>query len=337
MLSAKDNFLKCLHGETPEYLPRYTMGMIGFTGEAPSDILVEPRIISEHRIRGGGPDIWGVEYVPTESTGNALIPKTSDFILEDITKWRDVIKAPDLTGVDWEKMCREDFELRKLDRSKTAVCMNLHMGYFQTLMSFMGFSEGLMAMFEEPEEVKALFEYLCDFYCTVAEKYVDHCKPDVWTMMDDTAAWANPFISPEMYREFLLPLYDRQAKFGRDRGLPISMHNCGKSECFFDDLVSIGVSMWDPAQTCNDLVAIKKKYGNKLVFAGGWDARDRLLADDVTYEEIYDYTKGQFDALTPGGGYCFLGGYLGAVGDERIVKKNEMLQKAVAELSTKYY
>ena len=111
-------------------------------------------------------------------------------------------------------------------------------------------------------------------------------------MMDDTAAWANPFISPEMYREFLLPLYDRQAKFGRDRGLPISMHNCGKCEGFFDDLVKISVSMWDPAQTCNDLVGIKKKYGNALVIAGGWDSRDHLLSDDVTYEEIYEYTKG---------------------------------------------
>jgi len=337
MLSEKDNYLKCLRGEVPDYVPSYTMGMICVEGGAPSDTLVEPGILSEHRMRGGGKDIWGVEYVPTESTGNALIPKTSDFILDDIRKWRDVIKAPDLSGIDWETMCKKDFEARKIDRSQTAIGMNLHFGYFQTLMSFMGFSEGLVAMYEEPDEVKALFEYLCDFYCTVAEKYVDYCKPDVWTMMDDTAAWANPFISPEMYREFLIPLYDRQAKFGRDRGLPISMHNCGKCECFIDDLVKIGVTMWDPAQTCNDLLGIKKKYGNRLVIAGGWDARDNLLSDDVTYEEIYEYTKGQFDKLTPGGGYCFLGAFLGAVGDEKIVQKNAMLRKAVEELKYKYY
>ncbi len=337
MLTAKENFLRCLHGEIPEYVPLYTMGML-FDGEGPpSDMLIEPLIVSEHRVRGGGKDIWGVEYVPTESTGNALIPKTSDFILEDITKWRDVIKAPDLSGIDWEKMCKNDFKGRNLDRSKTAVCMNLHMGYFQTLMSFMGFSNGLCAMFEEPEEVMDLFEYLADFYCTVAEKYVDYCQPDVWTMMDDTAAWANPFISPDMYREFLIPLYDRQAKFGRDRGLPISMHNCGKSECFFDDLVSIGVTMWDPAQTCNDLEAVKKKYGRKLVIAGGWDARDHMLSDDVTYDEIYEYTKSRFDLLAPDGGYCFLGGYLGAVGDERVTAKNDMVWKAVGELQYKYY
>lgn len=337
MLTAKENFLKCLRGEVPEWVPIYSMGML-YDGVGPApDMLVEPRIICEHRLRGGGKDVWGVEYVPTESTSGALIPSSSSFILDDITKWRDVIKAPELTGIDWEKMCREDFELRKLDRSQTTVCMNLHMGYFQTLMSFMGFTNGLCAMYEEPDEVKALFEYLCSFYCEVAARYVDFCKPDVWTMMDDTAAWANPFISPAMYTEFLIPLYDRQAKFGRDRGLPISMHNCGKSEIFFDDLVKIGVSMWDPAQTCNDLAGMKKKYGNKLVIAGGWDARGRLLEEDVTYEEIRESVKTQMDLLAPGGGYCFLGAFLSNKGDEKIVKKNDMLYKAYNELCRNYY
>ena len=30
-------------------------------------------------------------------------------------------------------------------------------------MAFMGFTEGLCAMAEEPEEVYALFDYMCDF------------------------------------------------------------------------------------------------------------------------------------------------------------------------------
>lgn len=336
MLTGKENFLKCMHGEVPEWVPMYTMGFT-LDGSIPTDLMLEPGILSPHRIHGGGFDIWGVEYVPTESAGNALIPKTYDFILEDITKWRDIIKAPDLSGVDWERMVRDDMKRVHLDRSKTAICMNLHVGYFQTLMSFMGFTNGLMAFYEEPDEVKALLEYLCDFYCEVAEKYIEYCDPDVWMLADDTAAWANPFLSPEMYREFLLPCHDKQAKFGRDRGLPISMHNCGKSECFIDDLVSIGVTSWDPAQTCNDLTAIKAKYGNRLVIKGGWDARGHLLDDDVTYEEIYESIKASMDMLAPGGGYCFAGGYLGAIGDTTAIRKNEMVMRAYNDLCTAYY
>ena len=336
MLTPKENFLKCMRGEIPDWVPTLSMGMKRGV-EEPSDVVLEPSIINEHRIRGGGFDLWGVEYVSTESAGNALMPKTCDFILSDIRKWREVIKAPVLTGVDWEKMCKNDCKRLGLDRSKSAVIMVMHIGYFQTLMSFMGFSNGLCAMYEEPEEVKALLEYLCDFYCQVAARYIEYAEPDVFGNADDTAAWANPFISVEMYREFLIPLYDRQFKFARDRGLPISMHNCGKSACFFDDLVRIGVTEWNPAQTCNDLISVKKKYGNRLVITGGWDARDHLLNDGVTYEEIYDSIKRQMDLLAPGGGYCFCGGFMGAVGDKNVFEKNAMVHKAVAELSHMYY
>jgi hypothetical protein len=140
-----------------------------------------------------------------------------------------------------------------------------------------------------------------------------------------------------MFREFLLPHYGRLTKLAVDRGIPVSFHNCGFCEAFLDEYVEIGVKMWDPAQTCNDLAGIKKKYGNKLVIAGGWDARDKLLSDTVTYDEIFAYTKGQFDMLAPGGGYIFAGGFLGAVGDENIAGKNDMLHKAVKELQYKYY
>jgi hypothetical protein len=336
MLTAKENLLKCLRGEVPEWVPQYTMGLLHDGSDAPPDTMIAAGITSQH-MKGGGRDIWGVEYVPTDSTGGALIPKTCDFILEDIRKWRDVIKAPDLSGVDWEKMCKDDFKQRNIDRSKTAVALGAHLGYFQDLMSFMGFTNGLCAMYEEPDEVKALFDYLCDFYCTVIEHYSEYCDPDIWNMADDTAAWKSPFISPEMYREFLIPLYDRQAKIGRDRGLPVQMHNCGRCEGIIDDLVKIGVTMWDPAQTCNDLAGIKKKYGNKLVIAGGWDAQGHLLEDDVTYEEIYESVKKSMDTLAAGGGYCFCGGFLGAKGDTNVVKKNEMLHKAVKELAHQYY
>jgi uroporphyrinogen-III decarboxylase len=211
------------------------------------------------------------------------------------------------------------------------------MGYFQTLMSFMGFSEGLMAMFEEPEEVHALLTYICDFYMEVAKNCIDLYKPDILTFMDDTAAWANPFISKEMYEEFLLPCHDRWAKMGRDRGLKMTMHNCGKCESIIDLLVGMGINMWEPAQTCNDLKAIKAKYGNKLCIAGGWDSGGRLLDADVTDEEIYASVDKTFDMLAAGGGFAWCGGFLGPVDDQVVAKKNAVLRKYVDEKCQNYY
>jgi hypothetical protein len=96
--------------------------------------------------------------------------------------------------------------------------------------------------------------------------------------------------------------------------------------------------MWDPAQTCNDLDAVKQKYGNKLVIAGGWDARDHLLSDDVTDEEIYESVKQSIERLAPGGGYCFCGGFLGAAGQEKETnRKNAVVHRALEEIGRNFY
>ena len=155
--------------------------------------------------------------------------------------------------------------------------------------------------------------------------------------MDDTAAWNTPFISPQMYHDLVIPFHDRQAKFGRELGIPITMHNCGLSECFIDDWLSIGVNAWDPAQTCNDLDGIKRKYGNKLVLMGGWDARGNLASPDVTDEEIRLSVQDVMDRLAPGGGYAFCGGFLGAVDDTEVARKNSVLFKAVREIGRSFY
>jgi hypothetical protein len=337
MLTEKENYLRTLRGEVPEWVPVYTFGVMPGAKEAPCNVMCEPILLKQHRMNQGGKDIWGVNYIPTYETGNAILPEPNNFILDDITKWRDVIKAPSLEGIDWEAMVKKDIEMSQIDRSQSALALNLHFGYFQNLMAFMGFTNGLCSFFEEPEEVKELLNYLCDFYCTVMEKVIDLYKPDIVTTMDDTAAWGAPFISPEMYREFILPCHDRQIKFARDRGLPITMHNCGKAECFFDDLVDIGVVMWDPAQTCNDLDAVKAKYGNKLVIAGGWDARGPLSQPDVSDEAIYESVRETINRLAPGGGYVFCGGFLGPMDNQETMRKNMVLTGAVKEIGHSFY
>lgn len=339
-MTEKENYLRTLRGEQPEWVPVYTFGPMPGQTRPSTNCMLEPLIVSEFRMKGGGKDCWGVTYVPTEETGGALLPKPGEFILDDICNWRDVIKAPSLEGIDWEKMAKDQLEgFYKLgvNREDTAISLNLHVGYFQNLMAFMGFTEGLCAMYEEPEEVMALFDYMCDFYTEITRQIIDYVQPDVLTLMDDTATEHAPFISPEMYREMVLPFHDRQAKFGRDRGIPITMHNCGKAEGFMDDLRSIGVNAWDPAQTCNDLKAVKAKYGNDLVLMGGWDARGRLTAPDVTEEEIRQSVRDAIDAYAPGGGYCFCGGYMGAIGDQETARKNEILMDEVYTYGGKFY
>ena len=87
-LTEKENYLMTLRGECPEWVPIYTFGDMPGSSHAPASVMCEPLILSNFRFAGGGKDVWGVNYVPTRETGNALLPEPNNFILKDIRQWR---------------------------------------------------------------------------------------------------------------------------------------------------------------------------------------------------------------------------------------------------------
>src|SRR5690554_6313535 len=98
-LTPKENFLRVARGEMPEWVP---VSPFGGPGLEPLMSMADPMILGSFRGPGGGVDPWGVTFVTGEEITFAALPKPNDFILADVTKWRDTIKAPDYTGFDWE-------------------------------------------------------------------------------------------------------------------------------------------------------------------------------------------------------------------------------------------
>ena len=343
-LTPKENILRLLYGDIPEWIPSYSYyGPLPGVDEEPPNMSVMNSYINRGmspamRREGGFKDLWGVPCVSVEAVGGFSIPEPGNFILKDITKWRDVIKAPDISDVDWEKVAKEDLEKLPYSRDKVALFYGPGGGYFLQLMSFMGFNEGLVALYEEPEEVKALFDYIHEFYYGIAVKYIEYVNPDVVSLGDDTASERAPFISPEMLRELFLPYYDDFARLARNRGIPINFHNCGKSGVFFNDLTRIGVSSWEPVQLSNDILEIQKKFGRSLVIGGGWEGRGNLLNPDVTDEEIRESVRVAIDTYAPNGGFMFAGAFTpGSTNDEKTQHRNEVLQREVYDYGHKFY
>ena len=336
----KENFMAVLGGEIPQSVPRYNMGMKTMNGRETTRG-VGPSILRKmdsHMSPKGGKDIWGVSYVANEETGFASIPEPNNFILDDITKWRDIVKAPEIDlDIDWEAMAKKDMEDAEIDRNVTAVYSSAMLMPFQQLVAFMGFSEGLCALYEEPEEVKALLNYMTDFYVPIIEKTIEYYKPDCYYMLDDTASRYSTFFSKEIYQDIFRPIYDRLAAPANERGLPIGFHNCGRCETFLDEMVGFGVKWWDPAQHDNDLLGIKEKYGRDLVITGGWEVQLMPSWPDVSDDEVRQTVYDTVDKLAPGGGYMFIGGILVRPGDEKAAHLHKLVQETASEYCDHYY
>ncbi len=324
-MTEKENYLRFLKGEDVGFAPQFNfMWMTG-----PS-ILYKDRNPDQ-----SGFDFYGVEYEVSLDAGGGFIPIPGQFLLDDITRWRDVIHNPDLSDVDWEAMAKKDLE--RFDRSKEPVCANFIPGFFQCLINFMGFTEGLCAIYEEPEEVQALMEYITDFYCMVAQKMVEYYQPDMMWLPDDVCTERSPFISKESYDELFMPSIARYAKVFLDAGIPVQIHCCGQCMDFIDGWVKAGITGWDPAQISNDLLAIHQKYGKKLAINGGWDSSGVVSRLDVTDEMLIQEVRNWCDQYLSVGTFGFMGNVMGRFGDPEIARKNEVIQKEFLEYSKKFF
>jgi uroporphyrinogen-III decarboxylase len=324
-LTEKENYLRMLNGEFPEFLPRFDMmNWMGLSGLNFGKVLPNGNRVTE----------FGVEMVSVADAEGGPIPVPGKFILKDITKWRDVIKAPDLKEVDWEAQAAKD--LKDKDRTNNPYMMFAG-DFFQALMGFMGFTEGLCAMYEEPDEVYALFDYLCDYYIEKYKNYLLYYKPDGMYLGDDTATKLNPFISPDMHKRLIKPFQKREADLARENGLPIQMHNCGRCEDFIEDWLDIGVSAWDPAQVTNNLIGIKKKYGRRLCLAGCWDSSGPASWTSTSDEILKDELAKYVDTYAPGGGFMYTAYVMGAVGDEVAKRKKDIIQQFYEDYARDWY
>ena len=323
MLTEKENLMRMYHGEMPEFLPRG-----GFTN-ARCSYFVDCKAPGYHI------DEFGVECQGKDGIFDGTpIPIAGRYVIHDITKWRDELKFPSLEGIDWETLAKKD--LAHIDRSQKGVTM-YYGKTFQRLMDFMGFEEGLCAMFEEPDAVYELFDALTDYHVELIKNLLYYYKPDSICIPDDTATARAPFISVKTYRELVKPFHKRIADVVLDSGALLEMHDCGVCQDFIDDWLDLGVCCWNPAQPQNDLPAIKAKYGRKLVIAGGWDSQGPEsfpeYDDDLFLEKLREYT----DRMAPGGGFIFTAHVSGNRDDPMVQHKNELVAKFYNDYARSWY
>ena len=336
-VTPKENFMKLRHGGTPDYVPFYSLMGAPYKGESACGGIRLPFFTSTQFV-DGGKDIWGVPYKAPESGVQATMPDTSFVMLEDIADWTKVVKFPTPNDIDVEKVYQE--ALKTFDRSQTALKIGFDFSPFQELVAMMGFDGGLMALYTDPEEVKAMLNAMVDFLEPFYKKAFDVIRPDCWGIADDTAAAATPFFSPEIYKDIFFPIYSRMARIATEHDVPVVFHNCGKIEEFLPFMVEFGVEMTEPMQEVNDILKVKEQYKGKLSVMGCWGWGDHMPPDFPEFDEeaFRQDIRDSIDKYSVGGGYAFAGFPIGLPGqNEAVARITEIMRDEVHTYGRKVY
>ncbi len=326
-MTIKENFMAAMRFEKPEYVP-YTMNSINMLAVGANQHFEVPVEMGPGAIGKVARDPFGVDWT---STADGSLPVNDHFLLDDVTRWRDVVHIPDVNDFPWAETAEK--ELAMADPNKVNYVI-LNNGIFDRLMACMGFNEGLCAMYEEPEACAEFFEAIADYKIALIDKICEYYHPDIIHYVDDLAHANGLFMSPEIYRKLIKPQHQRIVKEIRDHGVFMEQHTCGKCEAIIPDYIEMGVQAWFPAQPSNHLKEIHATH--KIALDYGMDTQGTLRDTDVSEEVLRSETDKAIDELGDGGGLSIMTGALLGMTVEDMLAGGDRRMKIIEDETAKY-
>ncbi|MBQ3955312.1 MAG: hypothetical protein II680_05435 [Clostridia bacterium] len=162
--------------------------------------------------------------------------------------------------------------------------------FYHQVADFFGMENYFMKMYDCPEVVEAVTERIVDYYVASNEKYFSELgdRSDVMFFGNDFGTQRDLFISPELFRKFVMPSFKRLIAVGKKYNKKIMLHSCGSIYRIIPDLIDAGVDVLHPIQARAAGMSAQelKQFKNDLAFVGGIDAQSFFVT--ATPQQIRD-------------------------------------------------
>jgi len=120
--------------------------------------------------------------------------------------------------------------------------------------------------------------------------------PDGIWLYEDLGYKNGLFASPKVLGEVVFPYFKAMVDFFHSYDLPVVLHTCGSTAEAISLIIEAGFDALNPMERKalnNDPFVFAEKYGDKLAFVGGLDARVFESNDkEIIRREVTDYVEG---------------------------------------------
>jgi len=234
-------------------------------------------------------------------TGDGWTPHWLDFRIKSRDDWE---RLKERGGYNPSRLSRGLVKGYQLARAQGKFVVFRAHACFHPTWHKIGLERMLISLLEEPEWITDMFavhtQLIIGLYEGIKAQGIE-C--DAAWLSDDLGYRTAPLISPEMYRELVMPYHGQAcAHFARD-GLKTMLHSDGDVRPLIPYFLEAGISVLHPleAKAGLDVRDIKKEYGSQLVCFGNIDVRK--LAG--TREEVEEEVRTKVTAGKEDGGYIF--------------------------------
>jgi len=158
---------------------------------------------------------------------------------------------------------------------------------FERAWTLRGLEDLYMDFVENPAFVHELLGAIADYNIAQVQKALEFDIDAVY-FGDDWGQQHGLLMGCSLWKEFLFPVLKRMYRVVKDAGKTVFIHSCGDVDELFDDLVSIGLGVFNPFQPeVMDVAEIMGRYRGRLAFWGGVSTQRTMpygSVDDVRAE-----------------------------------------------------
>ena len=235
--------------------------------------------------------------------GKTSTPEMIDFTITTREIWEEYKPRMVMneSRVNWE----QQIEANKKAREEGFFCTRDFGPGFTKVCDMVGPERTMMTMMTEPDWIKDIFMTDAQLCVDMAEEMMGQgMEFDAGWIFDDLGFRDYGFFAPETYRELLMPAHKLICDCFKSRDLPMILHTCGYNMEFMPLFIETGFDCIQPLEVKagNDMLKLKKDYGDRLAFMGGIDVRAMASEDpDVIVREI----SAKIPVMKQGGGYIY--------------------------------
>lgn len=284
-MEQKENYLRAVRFERPDYIPMVfainDACYNAYPQEEPQEELFA--LMESHPKLFPGFTAPPLPYrpnyarvarkdAPYRDDFGCLWETTVDGITGTVTKhpladWSafDSYRAPDpdvcmgIGPIDWQQIRRDIAATPNL----------LHMGglrhghTFLQLCDIRGYQNLMFDMADEEPRLFQLIELIEHFNLGIIQHYLA-CGVDVMTYGEDLGMQVGPMLSPDQFRRFIKPSYQKLIRPAKEKGLPIHMHSDGDIRTLVDDIIDGGVEIINLQDLVNGIDWIANRFAGKI-------------------------------------------------------------------------
>ncbi len=160
-------------------------------------------------------------------------------------------------------------------------------GFFNTPRRLLGFERLMYAFCTDPDLVRGMIDDVADLLIAIYDPVISELGGECALISEDMCYKSGCFISPGMFREFMMPAYKKLISFYHDHGIKtILVDSDGDVMGLLPLLVECGVTGLYPFECtgANDIVEVRKQFPRFQILGGIDKKKVSLTRVDIDAE-----------------------------------------------------